>query len=53
MLQYLQEYNLMDTRLLSESIMRYADGFFQQWGVDIHEFMSVCFVFHLVHMLRI
>ena len=51
MLEYLREYNLMDTRLLSESIVRYADGFLQQWGVDIHEFMSVCCVFYLVYLL--
>ena len=52
MMDFLREYNLIDTRLLAESIVRYADGFLEQWGVDIHEFMSVSWISICFYLLK-
>ena len=41
MLDYLKEYNLNDCRLLCSSIIKYAEGFLQQWNVNIHQSMSL------------
>ena len=34
-------YNLLDTKLLTRSIKKYTEGFVQQWGVNIHNFLSL------------
>ena len=41
MLDFLEWYNLIDCKLLSASIEKYAEGFLQSWNVNVHEFISL------------
>ena len=41
MLEFLRWYNLVDCRLLTESIKKYAKGFLEEWGINIHLYKSV------------
>ena len=41
MLDYLREYNLIDVRILSKSIMAYAKGFWDQFKINVHSYMSL------------
>ena len=34
-------YNLIDTRLLTEGIKRYAKGFWEAWETNVHTFQSL------------
>ncbi|CAG5111063.1 Oidioi.mRNA.OKI2018_I69.chr2.g5399.t1.cds [Oikopleura dioica] len=41
MVDFLKEYNLLDCRLLLKSINAYAEGFLQEYGIDIHKKLSL------------
>ena len=41
MAEYLKMYNLNDVILLEECVKTYAKGFYDTWGVNIHEEMSL------------
>ena len=41
MLDFLEWYNMLDCRLLSASIENYTQGFLDEWGVNVHEFISL------------
>ena len=41
MMEYLEQYNLDDCRLLSQSIDKYSAGFLQDWKVNVHSSMSL------------
>ena len=43
MLDFLKWYNILDCKLLSEAIQRYAQGFLSDWKTNIHMFKSVSF----------
>lgn len=41
MLDLLKEYNYLDVRLLSKSIQNYSEGFWRDFQVNVHQFMSL------------
>ena len=41
MLEFLRWYNIVDCRLLTECIKKYAKGFRDEWNINIHLFKSV------------
>ena len=41
MAQYLEYYNMLDVELLMKSIDMYSEGFYTQWGINIHQFLSL------------
>ena len=41
MLDYLEAYNMLDCKLLIQSIENYAEGFLTEWGMNIHDCISL------------
>ena len=41
MINYLEYYNMLDCKLLILSIEKYAEGFLAEWGINVHECISL------------
>ena len=41
MLDYLRHYNMLDVKVLVAAIEKYNDGFLTQWGVNVHDYISL------------
>ena len=41
MAQYLQYYNMLDVDILIKAIDVYSKGFYDDWGINVHNFISL------------